>query len=96
MPWVLSDYTSPTLDLSDPRVYRDLSKPMGALHEPRLKEFLNRYRSLAENDSVGPGDIPPFMYGSHYSTMVRAIDQAHLYMHKFICTYARRWQFLCS
>ena len=29
-PWVLADYTSPTLDLSEPSTYRDLSKPMGA------------------------------------------------------------------
>ena len=30
-PWVLRDYTSTTLDLSDPAAYRDLSKPMGPL-----------------------------------------------------------------
>ena len=30
-PWVLRDYTSATLDLSDPATFRDLSKPMGAL-----------------------------------------------------------------
>ena len=29
-PWVLSDYTSQTLDLSDCDVFRDFSKPMGA------------------------------------------------------------------
>lgn len=34
-PWVLADYKSPTIDLSDPRVYRDLSKPIGALNEDR-------------------------------------------------------------
>lgn len=28
-PWVLADYSSPTLDLSDPTVYRDLTKPIG-------------------------------------------------------------------
>ena len=30
LPWVLRDYTSATLDLTDLSVYRDLSKPMGA------------------------------------------------------------------
>ena len=30
-PWVLMDYTSEHLDLGDPSVYRDLSKPMGAI-----------------------------------------------------------------
>ena len=38
-PWVLADYTSETLDLSNPQVYRDLSKPMGALNDDRLEEF---------------------------------------------------------
>ena len=28
-PWVLADYTSEELDLSDPKTFRDLSKPMG-------------------------------------------------------------------
>ncbi len=28
-PWVLADYTSPTLDLGSPASFRDLSKPMG-------------------------------------------------------------------
>ncbi|EWM22298.1 BEACH domain containing protein [Nannochloropsis gaditana] len=32
-PWVLSNYTSSSLDLDDPKNYRDLSKPMGALNE---------------------------------------------------------------
>lgn len=32
-PWVLRDYESETLDLTNPAVFRDLSKPMGALTE---------------------------------------------------------------
>jgi hypothetical protein len=28
-PWVLADYSSPSLDLNDPASYRDLSKPVG-------------------------------------------------------------------
>lgn len=31
-PWVLKDYQSEKIDLNDPNVYRDLSKPMGALN----------------------------------------------------------------
>ena len=34
-PWVLSNYTSSYLDLDDPKNYRDLSKPMGALNKVR-------------------------------------------------------------
>lgn len=61
-PWVLSNYTSATLDLSDPRNFRDLSKPMGALNPTRLAEYWERYNSF--DDPV----IPKFLYGSHYST----------------------------
>ena len=43
--------------------YRDLSKPMGALHEPRRSRFVERYKDLAQVD-----DIPSFHYGSHYSS----------------------------
>lgn len=40
-PWVLCDYTSPTLDLEDPSVFRDLSKPIGVVnprHAQNVKE----------------------------------------------------------
>jgi hypothetical protein len=66
-PWVIGQYSEPTIDLSDPKTYRDLSKPVGALNASRLKDFLERYRSFADSE------IPPFMYGSHYSTMVGVV-----------------------
>lgn len=34
-PWVIADYTSPTIDLHDPKIYRDFSYPMGAQLEYR-------------------------------------------------------------
>ncbi|QHO54551.1 BEACH domain-containing protein [Arachis hypogaea] len=61
-PWILSDYSSESLDLSNPSSYRDLSKPIGALNPDRLKKFQERYASF--NDPV----IPKFHYGSHYSS----------------------------
>ncbi|KAH9311229.1 hypothetical protein KI387_026264, partial [Taxus chinensis] len=61
-PWVLVDYTSATLDFGDPSVYRDLSKPVGALNADRLEKFLERYTNF--DDPV----IPKFHYGSHYSS----------------------------
>lgn len=41
-PWVIRDYTSDKLDLSNPAVYRDLSKPMGA--QARAKRLRRRRR----------------------------------------------------
>lgn len=42
-PWVLSDYTSNELDLDNPRSFRDLKKPVGALNAERRKAFMERY-----------------------------------------------------
>uniref|UniRef100_A0A5B7ADS9 BEACH domain-containing protein C2 n=1 Tax=Davidia involucrata TaxID=16924 RepID=A0A5B7ADS9_DAVIN len=61
-PWILSDYSSKSLDLANPSSYRDLSKPIGALNFDRLKKFQERYSSF--DDPV----IPKFHYGSHYSS----------------------------
>ena len=47
-PWVLSDYSSDVLDLNNPKVFRDLSKPMGALGEKRLVQFVERYSTMEE------------------------------------------------
>jgi hypothetical protein len=64
-PWILSDYTSDTLDLMDSRIYRDLSKPIGALNEDRLAVLIERYKEL---ESFGFAESQRFLYGSHYSS----------------------------
>lgn len=61
-PWILSDYNSESLDISNPSSFRDLSKPVGALNPDRLKRFQERYASF--DDPL----IPKFHYGSHYSS----------------------------
>lgn len=58
MPWIISDYTSSSLDLNDPATFRDLSKPIGALNPERLQRFKERYNEMPP---------PKFLYGSHYS-----------------------------
>ena len=63
-PWVLSDYTSERLDLNDKRVYRDLSKPMGAIGDARARLFRERYKTWEDPS----GQIPRFHYGTHYSS----------------------------
>ena len=47
-PWVLSDYTSSSLDLSNESVYRDLSKPIGALNPSRLEYFKHRLQNMPD------------------------------------------------
>jgi tartrate-resistant acid phosphatase type 5 len=57
------DYESEKLDFGDDKIYRDLSKPIGALNKERLEKFKQRYELMKGND-----DPPPFLYGTHYST----------------------------
>ena len=64
-PWVLADYTSEELDLTNPRSFRDLSKPMGCQTPEREAELRERYGAFAE---MGGDDSPPFHYGTHYSS----------------------------
>jgi hypothetical protein len=52
-PWILNDYTSDTIDLDDPKVYRDLTKPIGALNEKRLQSLLERYQDMDGCDMDG-------------------------------------------
>ncbi|GBE59858.1 neutral sphingomyelinase [Babesia ovata] len=49
-PWVISDYDSATLDLKDPTVFRDLSKPIGALNPERLVHLKTRMSTLHQAD----------------------------------------------
>ena len=64
-PWILSDYTSKELDLENPAVYRDLSKPIGALDENRLLTLKERFYEMPP---------PRFFYGTHYSTPAYVIN----------------------
>ena len=72
MPWVLSDYSSPSIDLRDPSVYRDLSRPMGALNAANHARLKEQYDALRDTfDEVGDPRAapPPFHFGSHYSSV---------------------------
>uniref|UniRef100_A0A8C4WKP7 Neurobeachin-like protein 2 n=1 Tax=Gopherus evgoodei TaxID=1825980 RepID=A0A8C4WKP7_9SAUR len=62
-PWVLRDYTSEELDLNNPAVFRDLSKPIGVVNEKNAKAVQEKY----ENFEDPLGTIDKFHYGTHYS-----------------------------
>ena len=63
-PWVLADYDSPELDLSQPATFRDLSKPMGAQTGERLQQFRKRYKEWDDPHN----ETGPYHYGTHYSS----------------------------
>lgn len=64
-PWVIADYESEVLDLSNPNTFRDLSKPMGAQSAARAAQFKERYEAFA---SLQDDNAPPCHYGTHYSS----------------------------
>ncbi|ETO20498.1 hypothetical protein RFI_16719, partial [Reticulomyxa filosa] len=70
LPWVLKEYNASQISLNDDKIYRDLTKPIGALNPERLQKFVERYEGMVEgtdgNDAKNPNN---FMYGTHYSTI---------------------------
>nr|CAH7741761.1 unnamed protein product [Callosobruchus chinensis] len=82
-PWIISNYTSSDLDITDPGNFRDLSKPIGSLNDVRLERLLERYNEMSH---------PKFMYGSHYSTPGFVLYYlARLYPHYVLCLQSGRF-----
>lgn len=65
-PWVLSDYVSETINLQDPSVYRDLTKPIGALNPKRLMQLENIERDMEDWTQK-------CLYRTHYSNPAAVI-----------------------
>ncbi|XP_023817004.1 neurobeachin isoform X1 [Oryzias latipes] len=61
-PWVLTNYDSEELDLTLPRNFRDLSKPVGALNPKRAAFYGERYGTWEDDQT------PSCHYTSHYSS----------------------------
>ncbi|XP_076980769.1 WD repeat- and FYVE domain-containing protein 4 isoform X3 [Tamandua tetradactyla] len=66
-PWVLADYTSETLNLTNPKTFRDLSKPMGAQTKERKLKFIQRFKEVEKTE----GDMTvQCHYCTHYSSAI--------------------------
>ncbi|XP_077472025.1 neurobeachin-like protein 1 isoform X2 [Stigmatopora argus] len=63
-PWILSDYTSEELDLLDPLVFRDLSKPVAVQNNRNAKAVREKYEGFEDP----AGTVDKFHYGTHYSS----------------------------
>ena len=63
-PWVISDYTSEELDLTNPKTFRDLKKPIGIQDPGQERNIRERYSSFAEMGDASHA----FHYGTHYSS----------------------------
>ncbi|XP_069782164.1 WD repeat and FYVE domain-containing protein 3 isoform X4 [Narcine bancroftii] len=63
-PWILADYDSEELDLTNSKTFRNLAKPMGAQTEERLAQYKKRYKDWEDPN----GETPAYHYGTHYSS----------------------------
>ncbi|XP_033874007.3 lysosomal-trafficking regulator-like isoform X2 [Acipenser ruthenus] len=72
-PFILSDYTNETLDLSEPTIYRNLVKPIAVQSKEKEDRYVDNYKYLEEEFRKGARDddpmppVQPYHYGSHYS-----------------------------
>ncbi len=70
-PFVLSDYSSDKLDLTDVRSFRDLRKPISVQFPEKEERYKANFKALTDelqrsHEQACPG-VGPFHYGSHYS-----------------------------
>ncbi|KAM4608027.1 lysosomal-trafficking regulator [Polymixia lowei] len=72
-PFILRDYTSETLDLQEPGIYRNLSKPIAVQSKEKEDRYVDNYKYLEEEYKKGIREddpmppVQPYHYGSHYS-----------------------------
>ena len=76
-PWVLKDFDSDILDLTNPNSFRDLSKPIGALNPELLQKMKEKYESTQETPRYA------FMYSHpfavvHYLIRTEPFTTAHI------------------
>ncbi len=62
-PWVVQEFSSPEFEPGDPKFYRDLSKPIGAVNQHRLRR-LKDLREVARERKMPHHD---FLYQTFYS-----------------------------
>ncbi|OHT15010.1 Beige/BEACH domain containing protein [Tritrichomonas foetus] len=60
LPWIISDYESKSIDLMDKNIYRDLSKPTGALNDERLQQLIEKWQLFDKMD------IDSYLYSSGF------------------------------
>ncbi|KAK8802067.1 hypothetical protein WA158_006462 [Blastocystis sp. Blastoise] len=66
-PWLCQQYEGDKIDLTCSIIYRDLSLPISILSPSLMNHCQERYESCDD------GVLPPFHFGTHYSTLLGAI-----------------------
>ncbi|XP_050573868.1 lysosomal-trafficking regulator isoform X4 [Bombus affinis] len=91
-PFVLADYTSEKIDLSNPKIYRNFKRPMAVQDKKNEQHYINNYNYLKQALSEGLNLIAlnqePFHYGSHYSnsgTVLHFLVRLPPFTSMFLC-----------
>ena len=66
-PWVINDFSSQILDLSNPATFRDLSRPIVALNSERVSKGKEMYDLLNVVGKRNGETEPAWQHGSHFS-----------------------------
>ncbi|XP_043535949.1 lysosomal-trafficking regulator isoform X1 [Chiloscyllium plagiosum] len=72
-PFVMRDYSSETVDLNEPAIYRNLLKPIAVQSKEKEDRYVDNYKYLEEEYRKGAQEddpmppVQPYHYGSHYS-----------------------------
>ncbi|KAI8121400.1 hypothetical protein FF38_05913 [Lucilia cuprina] len=67
-PWILSNYTSDILDLTETKNFRKLSKPIAVQNEENEQHYINNYTYIQNTmTNMGSMILKPYHYSSHYS-----------------------------
>ena len=61
-PWVISDYDSRKINLSDPKIFRNFKWSIGGISDGKRTRAKLKYDILSGEYA----DTPPFQLGSHY------------------------------
>jgi hypothetical protein len=79
-PWTLCNMTSVSIDLTDPKNFRDLGTPVAATNKAKLEQSRSRALQMSANER--------FLFGSFYSNpafvlyfLIRQYPECHLRLH---------------
>lgn len=71
-PWIIHDYTADVFDVNDTSLFRDLTKPIGAINKHRLQKLKDLYemqknRQFEDDDELEQFQSRCHIYPTHYS-----------------------------
>ncbi|XP_075162277.1 lysosomal-trafficking regulator mauve [Haematobia irritans] len=67
-PWILANYTSDILDLTDVANFRKLLKPIAVQNQENEQHYINNYTYIKNTmTNMGSLILKPYHYSSHYS-----------------------------